>query len=260
MTDNTARVRAYLPGSVASAIRGIRSKIRRHNERKRHARMGSKQFHTSSQLVQEHFKNWVPDDYQVVEPGIQVALAQLMDRPSYIVETGTSAWGVDSTRIFDRYVHAFGGGFWSVDIRTEPRARLLDSVSQLTSLEVGDSVDFLSSLSEILGPGQLDLAYLDSWDLDWSSPIPAEEHCLREWQALRPLLRRGSVVIIDDTPRTVAHIPPARPRWIQLAEEWKMSHGYTPGKGAGVLRQISRDGSASVLWHGYNLVLTIDNP
>ena len=49
-------------------------------------------------------------------------------RPQTILETGMSAWGTDSTRLFDSYVRSFGGHLWSVDIEPEHVRRLTSRV------------------------------------------------------------------------------------------------------------------------------------
>ena len=59
------------------------------------------------------------------------------------VETGTSAWGTDSTRLWDNYVTHYGGSFHSVDIRSEPARRLKGQVGKRTRLVTSDSVNFL---------------------------------------------------------------------------------------------------------------------
>ena len=87
-------------------------------------------------------------DQQCTAPGFRLALRLLAGRPARIVETGTSAWGVDSTLLFDSYVRHFGGRFDSVDLRALPSDRLRPVVGPATHLHVGDSVEFLSGLAD----------------------------------------------------------------------------------------------------------------
>jgi hypothetical protein len=93
-----------------------------------------------------------------------------------IVETGTSAWGVDSTLLLESYVRHFGGRFDSVDLRALPSDRLRPVVGPTTHLHVGDSVAFIAGLADEPGVAPVDLAYLDSYDLDWADPAPSEAH------------------------------------------------------------------------------------
>ena len=60
-------------------------------------------------LVREHFatrSNLSHGNFK----SMQEAISALCGRPSWIVETGSSAWGTDSSRLFDSYVATFGGG------------------------------------------------------------------------------------------------------------------------------------------------------
>jgi hypothetical protein len=45
------------------------------------------------------------------------AIHLLGQSPSVILETGMSAWGTNSSLLFDDYVCCFGGEFFTVDIR-----------------------------------------------------------------------------------------------------------------------------------------------
>lgn len=42
--------------------------------------------------------------------------------------------------------------------------------------------------------------YLDSYDVDFSNPLPSAQHHLNEFKAVKHLLHKGSIVLIDDTP------------------------------------------------------------
>lgn len=55
-----------------------------------------------------------------VATSMKKAIGSLHESPSTIIETGSSAWGTDSSVMFDSFVQSFGGEFLSVDIRLEP--------------------------------------------------------------------------------------------------------------------------------------------
>jgi hypothetical protein len=60
----------------------------------------------------------------------------------------------------------------------------------------GDSVATLYQLHRKLK--QMDLLYLDSYDVDWKKPHLSALHHLKELCAASPMLRRSSIVFIDD--------------------------------------------------------------
>ena len=78
-------------------------------------------------------------------------------------------------------------------------------------------------------PGlKADLIYLDSWDLDVQSPVPAAMHGLREFFAISPALRAGSLLLIDDTPGKLEWFPE---HMRVVAEGFYSAYGLFPGKG-----------------------------
>ena len=126
-----------------------------------------------------------------------------------IVETGCARaednWRGDgqSTILFDRFVNHWDGSVLTVDINAEACSRLRARVSSKVSVTCLDSVAFLRELArhEQL---KIDLLYLDSFDLDWQHPHPSALHHLHELCAIMPRLGRGSLVVVDDSPRNVA--------------------------------------------------------
>lgn len=120
-------------------------------------------------------------------------------RPLTIVETGClrvpGNWSGDgqSTFLFDCIIAATGGSAYSVDI--DPKS--LTAASRVVSnvnLVLNDSVAFLNSFSR-----QIDILYLDSFDLDQNDPLPSSLHHIYELCAAQPWLTRGSVIAVDDT-------------------------------------------------------------
>lgn len=208
------------------------------------------QLRDGAALLDAHFRTWSQPDH-INRPGFTACLELMEDRPQLIIETGTSAWGTDSTRLWDAYVKTFGGEFWSVDLSPAPRMRLVDQVGPHTHLVVEDSVRFLTDFTASHRDVILGMCYLDSWDLDWSDPDPAAEHGLAEFHAIRPLLGRGSVLVIDDSPGTMAWVPQDKQ---DSADRYLRERGYLPGKGALVHRELANDPRVRIVWHGYNAV------
>jgi hypothetical protein len=173
---------------------------------------------------------------------------QLMGgRPQTILETGTSAWGTDSTRLFDTYVRVYGGRLWSVDIRPEPGDALRAEVGPATTLVCDDSVAFLRRWVDEHPGESPDLVYLDSWDVDWDDPGPCAEHCLREVQAIEPAMRAGGLLLIDDSPAGISHISGIdRDVYARARAE----HGAAPGKGM-IAHRYLLDRGATLVHHRY---------
>lgn len=209
----------------------------------------SRQVKTIDDIVRLHFETWSDTKHQNREP-MRLALNLLNQKPATIIETGTSAWGTDSTRLWDKYVRTFGGLFISVDIRPEASARLKFQTGNSTKLFVDDSVNFLSKNKEI----KADLYYLDSWDLDLEDPLPSALHGLAEYQAISDRLAPNTLLLIDDTPHEEYFKSLKLPK---KSQEFKEQHGVYPGKGAFIKDELSKKYNFEVLFHEYSLLLRI---
>ena len=205
-------------------------------------------FETLDELFTYHFDNFSEPDH-ICRNGLELAIRMLECKPAYIVETGTSAWGTDSTRLFAAYVNSFGGKFLSVDIRPDPKKEL-GNLGPKTQLSISDSVIFLRELNLLNHRDRVDLLYLDSFDLDMSDPGPSMEHGLAEWHAARSLLKSGTIIVIDDTPSKNSLLFSQR----DPALEYEKKHGFIPGKGALVLQDLDFLKNTSIKLHEYNLV------
>jgi hypothetical protein len=232
------------------ARKSTRSEARKYREYE------SREFTTGADLLAYHFSTWSSTDHVNVA-GFEAAMSLMAGRPQNILETGTSAWGTDSTRLWDAYVRNFGGEFWSVDLSPAPRKRLHQQVSSQTHLMVDDSVHFLTAFAQEHAGLKIDVCYLDSWDLDWANPDPAAIHGLAEWHAVSPLIGPGSALIIDDSPGSLEWVPTQHQ---EAAETYFASHGYLPGKGALAHQELIADPRVSAIWHGYNSVYVFSDP
>ena len=166
-----------------------------------------------------------------------------------ITETGTSAWGADSTRMWDLYVRYAGGSVKSVDIRPDPGIELRGKLSNKTELVVGDSVEFLRGLDE--KHESADLIYLDSFDVDWSNPQPAEIHGEAEFKIAMRLVRVGGIILIDDTPTLSA----AERIGIELVRANETVLPMSRGKGARAVRFLETSSEFAIFFHDYAVAI-----
>ena len=200
-----------------------------------------------------HYRLFSDSDHHT-KPGILRAVQELGSKPAHILETGSSAWGSDSTRLWSKYVQVFGGTVWSVDLREQPRQKLGD-LGPDTHLFVEDSLAFLERFGAESRHQTVDLAYLDSFDCDWTNPEPAAIHGYKEWELLQPHLRPGSIVVIDDTPRTPSDIPWLEGVKREAVHTFFKEHSVPPGKGSKVFEAVSQSRDWTILHHSYNLVV-----
>ena len=179
------------------------------------------------------------------------ALRCLGGRPAVILETGASAWGTNSTMLWDRYVERFGGEVWTVDIRPTPGRMLGPLVTTNTCVTCDDSVPFLASWRRRHPTRRVDLVYFDSWDLDADAPLPAARHCIAEFAAIAPALGVGSLLLVDDTP--------AGPEWLPenlraAATRHAERHGCYPGKGMLLTQLLAARPEFELVHHRYQVL------
>jgi hypothetical protein len=210
---------------------------------------------SADQLVEEHFASRSLSGH-INQESILVAIRLLEERPCTILETGSSAWGTDSSRLFDAYVARFGGEFATVDIRLQPLLRLRRDLSPRSEMVCDDSARFLRRWVRENAGRRVDLVYLDSYDLDAANPTLAAVHGLLELDAIRPALRDGSLLLVDDTPNSVDFFPEAR-----RAEAARFAErtGLIPGKGMLVDLWLGNDPAVTKINHAYQALYRFDD-
>jgi hypothetical protein len=123
-----------------------------------------------------------------------------------IIETGTlrtpGNWmDGQSARLFTEFVDLYGGQMRSVDIDSAACEAARNTItSHKFSVTHSDSVAWLESLTDL---DQVDLFYLDSYDVDWNNDTASAEHHLKEFKIIQPFIRAGVIVAIDDNSRWV---------------------------------------------------------
>jgi len=122
----------------------------------------------------------------------------------HIIETGTMRnpgnWkDGQSARLFTEFVDHYAGTVRSVDIDPAAVASARNSIRSLRfESACQDSVQYLSTQPDL---NQVDLFYLDSYDVKWNDDRLSAEHHLREFQVIEPNLKSGALVVIDDNSR-----------------------------------------------------------
>jgi hypothetical protein len=195
-------------------------------------------------LVKLHFDLWSNPQHINFEAFLKV-FKILNGRPSRILETGTSAWGTDSTRLWDRYVREYGGKLVSVDLRIEPSKRLRRHMHESTTLLHEDSIIALKRITETF-----DVYFLDSYDLDFNNPLPSAQHGYLEYLQIKDKLRIGSIIFIDDTPKIIENLSDQAKIFVEL-------YKTLPGKGAFVITDLHFSFEIDVIHHDYSFIAVI---
>ena len=100
-----------------------------------------------------------------------------------------------STVLFDRFVAYHDGQVYSVDNSTLHRSTARSLVSSKTTVECGDSVQYLRRLRP---PQRIDCLYLDTIQVNWKDPHYAGVHALKELCAILSRLQEGCILLVDD--------------------------------------------------------------
>lgn len=204
-----------------------------------------------SDLVEAHFAQFSSPRHPC-KRSLQIALDLLAKRPAVIYETGSSAWGTNSTLLLDDYVNSFGGALFTVDNRIEPIIRLVEQCTFRTTLFCNDSIEFLKQRTE-QGPAA-DLIYLDSWDVDWAAPVSSAIHGLNEFLTVLPTIKKGCLLVIDDTPKDRSIMCEVQPTHIDDFVQSEKIWGFIPGKGALVNEYINSRRLAKKIFHEYQVI------
>lgn len=172
-----------------------------------------------------------------------------------ILESGIASAGTNSTYLFNEYVKKYGGFFWSVDINNKLVEQHKRNMCPATQLICDDSVSFFKKWAK--ENKEVNVIYLDSYDLDFYNPEPSGTHGLSEYKALIPVIKKNTLLLIDDTP--------INPYWLDTRNKlyhdmniYYNNHNYLPGKGMYVLNEIT---NAEKLIHNYQVLYKfVDTP
>jgi hypothetical protein len=167
----------------------------------------------------------------------------------FILESGIACYGTQSTYLFNEYVKKYGGFFWSVDINKDLVDTHKNNMCPATQLVCGDSVSFFSDWSKTHDVANV--IYLDSLDLDFYDAIPAGNHGLNEYKALIPVIKKDTLLLIDDTPENPYWLDYRNNVYNDMCVYYVNNNNRLPGKGMFVLDEIT---NANKLLHNYQLL------
>jgi hypothetical protein len=117
-----------------------------------------------------------------------------------IVETGVirklGNWNDgQSTYLFQEFLKTHSGKLRSVDISSENCSVARTIVNnEISEIFCDDSVNFLSTINST----EVDLFFLDSYDVDWNDCSPSANHHLKEFKEIENNLTPGTIIAIDD--------------------------------------------------------------
>ena len=167
-----------------------------------------------------------------------------------ILESGIASRGTQSTYLFNEVVRKYGGRFWSVDNDPELVAAHQGNMCPGTKLVHNDSVAFFKEWINTTPSPKADIIYLDSYDLDFYNPEPSAKHGLAEYMALKPAIKKDTLLLIDDTPINPYWLDTRGSTYYDMLDYYGM-FGIMPGKGMYVLDVVN---NADKLIHNYQVL------
>ena len=166
-----------------------------------------------------------------------------------ILESGIASAGTNSTYLFNEYVKKYGGFFWSVDVNEKLVEQHKGNMCPATQLICEDSVSFFKNWTKT--HEMADVVYLDSYDLDFYNPIPSGNHGLAEYKSLMSVLKKNTLLLIDDTPVNPYWLDTRGKLYNDMDVYYNNNNNTLPGKGMFVLDEIN---NADKLIHNYQVL------
>ena len=166
-----------------------------------------------------------------------------------ILESGIASIGTNRTYLFNEYVRKYGGFFWSVDINKSLVNKHRGNMCPATQLICDDSVSFFTNWSK--SHDVANVIYLDSYDLDFYNPIPSGNHGLAEYKSLIPVIKKDTLLLIDDTPINPYWLDTRNKLYNDMSVYYLNNNNTLPGKGMFVLNEIT---NANKLIHNYQVL------
>jgi len=201
-------------------------------------------------LINDHFVEELNDHINIKT--MEMALKEFNQLPLNIIETGSAGYGTKSSLLFDKYVSSFGGTLETVDIDITKLLSLRNKCTHKTTFCCDDSVTFLKKI-KIKNPDFNTLVYLDSWDVDLDNPLDSSIHGLKEFQSIYKKLKKGDVILIDDTPKDTSVLK-------KIGVQPLNNHSNNDkigGKGSLIKLYVLEYNLCEILYQDYQLVLRV---
>jgi hypothetical protein len=213
-------------------------------------------------LIDTHF-NQINQPNHECKKSLFLALNEIdRNEKVIIIETGSSAWGTNSSQLFDKFVqyknlkNPDSSKFFTCDIRLNPMLDLYKKVSSNTTLICNDSIKCLKNLSRELSlKNSSFLIYLDSYDLDYKNPNPSGLHGFQEFLSIIPFLKKGTVIIIDDSPNDIDNCPQESR---DICKDHYNKFGLMPGKGMFIDPIFLKFKNVKKIFHKYQIVYIVE--
>ena len=220
-------------------------------------------YNNVEEIVNTHFKELNEPNHPCKE-SLLMTLTHLDSTTEniIIIETGSSAWGTNSSILFDKYItyrntkNSLLNKFLTCDIRINPLLSLINKVSPSTTLFCNDSVLFLSEISnKYVDSNHSFLIYLDSYDLEYDNPNPSGLHGFKEFLSILPLLKKGTILLIDDSPLNIDFCPEYAKT---TSRNYFEKYGIYPGKGMFIEPIIQSFKNVKKIYHKYQIIYIIE--
>jgi hypothetical protein len=211
-----------------------------------------KKFNTRKDILINHFNSYSSINHINYKP-FSIVL-QLLKKKSLIVETGSSAYGTNSTLLFDSFLNSFGGKLYTCDLRIEPALYLQKLATDKTIFFHLNSLIFLKKLhiNDVIS----DFIYLDSMDVNTSDFSSSMIHGLNEFFLADKILKKGGLILIDDTPLNLSVVKKiySYKDYLKFLSFY-MKFKFVPGKGALVKNILQNNRNYKILYQNYSLLI-----
>lgn len=183
-------------------------------------------------------------------------------RKPVILETGSSAYGTNSSVLLANLAVITDGQFDTIDLNKDTYLKISNSlyekfgVNENLNCHFGDSIEYINKY-----PKKVNVVYLDSFDLNPDKFNESAQHGLGEFDAIKNKLAPIAFILIDDTPSTIEIFKKmCSSQFLQSVYLHFEKFGRLPGKGELILESITSDPRFTIIEHQYQLLIQYKDP
>lgn len=161
-----------------------------------------------------------------------------------IIETGCSTHGTQCTLLWDKFVNFYDGSVVSVSSNEYAVNEANSLISSKSKVIHSNILEYLPKVDSLI-----DFLYLDSNDVDFLNPLPSAMYHLEEFNKVKHLLHKNSIILIDDTPVSPEWLDDGKnnPIYSTLKRQFNTK---IAGKGSLVNIELEKMGATKIL-HQY---------